>query len=399
MREHAIPQDITGYRFHIIGNMTIKQFAEIGVGVFVGFLIYNTNLPVFVKWPLVFIVVGLGAMAAFVPIEERPLDHWVSAFIKVLYKPTKFFWRRIPKIPDPFLYTPSDQNTVREVEFDLRPAKRERIREYLRSVQTPEKLNPFDLTEQIRIASIMTTFTDVVVQHVDVEARVQRPNLKVRVRTLISQPQEIAPDFAPVQLLPEMDYDPTLAPPFTTPETVVYASDQASSRLNTTQVANDIQIPITPSISYAQPQSATENSPAVPPTTEIIVEAGAQIMPDARAYVESVAATNNLEVTQQAVTNADLPFPSIPTEPNKVVGMVLRPNHELINDAIIEVQTTDGRVVRAVKSNALGQFFITTPLESGSYTLLVECDGFEFAPLQLILDGSVILPVEIRSIA
>ena len=36
MREHPIPQDITGYKFHIIGSMTLKQFLEIAIGVIVG---------------------------------------------------------------------------------------------------------------------------------------------------------------------------------------------------------------------------------------------------------------------------------------------------------------------------------------------------------------------------
>ena len=45
MREHQVPQDITGYNFHIIGEMTIKQFAEVAVGVVIAVIIYTTNLP------------------------------------------------------------------------------------------------------------------------------------------------------------------------------------------------------------------------------------------------------------------------------------------------------------------------------------------------------------------
>ena len=108
--------------------MTIKQFAEIGAGVMVGVGIYATNLPQLIKWFFIVIAVGMGALAAFVPIEERPFDHWVVTFFKVLYKPTKFFWRRRSKIPDPFLYEPDADLAPSYAELDLKPARRQRIK-------------------------------------------------------------------------------------------------------------------------------------------------------------------------------------------------------------------------------------------------------------------------------
>ena len=77
-------------------------------------------------------------------------------------------------------------------------------------------------------------------------------------------------------------------------------------------------------------------------------------------------------MTEHTHFNANLPFPSKPTLPNKLVGMVLTPDNNLITDAIVEVQTIDGNIVRAVKSNALGQFTITTPLKDGEYIISVE---------------------------
>ena len=90
MREHPIPQDISGYRFHIIGNMTLKQFIEMAGGCVVAVIIYATNLPTIIKWPLIGLSIGVGALIAFIPIAERPLDHWVITFFKVLYRPTNF---------------------------------------------------------------------------------------------------------------------------------------------------------------------------------------------------------------------------------------------------------------------------------------------------------------------
>ena len=106
MRDHPIPQDIVGYRFHIVGNMTIKQFAEVGAGCLMALIIYQSNLLFPIKWALIGLSISIGTALAFLPIEERPLDHWLLTFVRILYKPTKFFWRRAAKIPEVFLFQP-----------------------------------------------------------------------------------------------------------------------------------------------------------------------------------------------------------------------------------------------------------------------------------------------------
>src|SRR5579859_219090 len=138
MKEHALPQDVTGYKFHIIGNMTLKQFGEVAAGVIVGYLIYTTNLANFLKWPMILVAAGSGAFAAFVPFEERPFDHWIVAFFQALYRPTQFYWRRNQKIPEPFLYKPNTAVSLVQ-EVDLSPARKQRVKEYLRSINTEVK--------------------------------------------------------------------------------------------------------------------------------------------------------------------------------------------------------------------------------------------------------------------
>lgn len=395
MREHAIPQDITGYRFHIIGSMTIKQFAEIAAGCIVGFLIYTTNLPALLKWPLILLAGGLGAMAAFVPIEERPFDHWVVTFFKVLYKPTKFFWHREPKIPEAFLFEAHDPAQMLEQELDLRPARRERIKEYLRSVKTPEELSAFDQYEQARVSSILTEFQTVQVDQVSAQPAVRKPNLKTRVRNLapIATDTQAAPEVAPPDpyaVLNALSYEVTPRPL----ETVVYTSDVQAGPVTPLTTES-----VVPTMNIPEVQAITYESHKVDDHLDEVAEAplpGVSLEGD-RAYVDNTAPTPTT-AAQTAITNTELPFPMMPTEPNRVVGMILTPNNELINEAIIDIQAQDGRVVRAVKSNALGQFFITTPLDNGLYTIVVEKDGFQFVPQQLEVNGTILAPVEIRSV-
>jgi len=101
--------------------------------------------------------------------------------------------------------------------------------------------------------------------------------------------------------------------------------------------------------------------------------------------------------TEKGQFNATLPFPNKPTEPNKLVGMVLTPENELIPGAIVEIRTKDGKIVRAVKTNALGQFFVTTALKKGDYVVEVEKEGYEFKPFAVQLKNKIIDPLEVRS--
>ena len=188
MKQHPIPQDINNYKFHLIGNMTLKQFAEVAVAVVIAFIIFKTNLIGMIKWPLIFIIVGSGVMIAFVPIEERPLDHWIKTFFKNIYKPTKFFWKKANKIPDFFNYKiTSTENDFFAPNVNLSPARKQRIFEYLKSIPADEIVDDFDLEENQKISSLLSGFDDVQVNKSDIEVEPQkqeRPNLRTRVRKL-----------------------------------------------------------------------------------------------------------------------------------------------------------------------------------------------------------------------
>jgi len=94
IQQHPLPQDISAYRFRLIGDMTIKQFASLGIGIVISILFYSSPLPFFFKYPLAFIFLLLGVGMAFVPIQGRTLDTWIFAFIRSIYSPTQFVWKQ-----------------------------------------------------------------------------------------------------------------------------------------------------------------------------------------------------------------------------------------------------------------------------------------------------------------
>lgn len=392
MQQHPIPQDITGYRFHIVGSMTLKQFGEILLSVIVAFIIFSTNLLAIIKWPLILLTITIGIVAAFVPIQEKPLTHWISTFVKVMYKPTKFFWRREINIPEFFLFQSLATTIVQEPEIDLTPAKRQRIKEYLGSVpETSSFSTDFTPDEVDRMQGILASFntvqtTTVVVKQIKVEA--QKPNLDVRVRSMRAQKDvdveavEINEKNEEEFIEPESMFEKKINEP------EVQKKEKARVGLSADQVAQNIQVPEQNTITLSTKQEEKERE---------FVDASATDMSEKVFMENSSPETINIGNTRDVSFNSDLPFPIKPDKPNKLVGMVLSRTNDLLSDSIVEVQTLEGAIERAVKTNALGQFFITTPLKNGEYSVKVEKEGYQFQPLHISINGTIIQPIEIRS--
>jgi hypothetical protein len=190
MTQHPIPQDITGYKFHLIGSMTLKQFGELAAGAIIAFIVYKSNLIGVVKWPMFVLIVILAVMIAFVPIEERPLDFWIITFFKNLWKPTKFFWKKTPKIPDFFNYKPGEhQNLNITPDVNYSPARKKRIQEYLKSIPNDdEELDEWDSHYNQKANELVANFDQIKIKveniSVQPDGGTNKPQLKTRIRKL-----------------------------------------------------------------------------------------------------------------------------------------------------------------------------------------------------------------------
>lgn len=95
MEQHPIPQQISSYEFKLVGDMTLKQFLKAAAGIILAILINSSQLMPIFKWPLMFLVGSGGLILAFVPFEDRPLETWIFSFIKSIYSPTIFVYKRV----------------------------------------------------------------------------------------------------------------------------------------------------------------------------------------------------------------------------------------------------------------------------------------------------------------
>jgi hypothetical protein len=92
--QHPVPQNVTTFQFRLIGDMTIKQFAYLAFGAILAFVSFKLPLPFLITWPLTGAFALLGVGFAFMPIEDRPMDIWVFSFLKNVYSPTVFVWKK-----------------------------------------------------------------------------------------------------------------------------------------------------------------------------------------------------------------------------------------------------------------------------------------------------------------
>ena len=88
----------------------------------------------------------------------------------------------------------------------------------------------------------------------------------------------------------------------------------------------------------------------------------------------------------------------LPETKNTLVGMVFSKDNKIIDNAIIEIQDQTHHTVRATKTNKIGQFFLATPLDKGSYFIKTEKEGFSFNTISIQLEDKIYPPIEIKSI-
>ncbi len=354
MQQHPIPQNVTAYEFHLIGNMTIKQFLELGAGVGMAMLFYATNLPDFIKWPLILVSVMLGGALAFLPFDGRPLDRVIIAFFKAVYSPTQYIWRKTPIIPAYFNYSPQTKTT------DHAAVKRHEIRknlnEYLQTLPRETQTDPFDDHESKYLYDVTQLFQTV-------------PAAK----GVTASTQLIIPTHPSIRI-----------------RKIKPASKLPSRGLDYSIKANSISVPQNQPVHFNQP-----NQNSTPVSQKPVTTASDQSLPTPSHQIASNT-QQPLSITQ-ATHNKNLPFPSLPDTPNTLVGMVLDHYGRIVENAIIEVKDDSGMPIRALKSNKLGQFFSATPLADGQYHIEVDKDQLDFPHLQLKLHGKVVPPLEIRA--
>jgi len=378
MEQHPIPQNITAYKFRLVGNMTLKQFLELAAGVVTAWLIFNSSTNILIKWTLGPMFGFIGFALAFLPFEDRPLDQWLINFVKAIYSPTQFTYHPQSKNLD--IFAPSKPKPTQQSATKV--AQSGQLEEYLKSLP-PSPTTAFDQAENKYLEHVHNLFGALGVSGSKKPSPINddttkpktppsKTNIKgIRVRKLMT-PQ--------MCLLPHATlYQAPL-------ESTAAAMPHSIPKPAPTPVAPPKPIPV------PQPKSAAK--PIAKPTAKPIPKP--QPKPTTPSTVKPAPPSS--QPVSQTVFASNIIFPHMDKKPNLITGVTLSKQNKIIPSVILEIKDNKGYPIRALKSNKLGQFFIATPLNDGVYQIMAEHPEFRFAIMKLEAKGEIIPPIKIQSL-
>lgn len=348
MNQHPVPQNVTQYQFRLVGDMTLKQFLELAAGLLLAVMVYSSNLIFIFKWPLILLSIFFGIALAFFPIEDRPLDQWIINFINSIYRPTRFIWKKTNKVPAIFTFTAHPIAPTNTITKTIKAPTLKNLKPLESDLSEGENTQVKNVNALFNSLPTTTPTSSTVKQITeDMSDSFDKPSVTVR------------------KLKPQEE---TVAPPPTPPKKLVLPTSEP--------------IPIkTSSLTTA---SQTTPAPSIP--TNLIFS----------ATPKTVVKT---PTTEASTTLKPISLPVPPRSPNLIVGVTTTKEGKLVEGAIVQVLDSTGVPARAMKTNALGQFATSTPLNPGTYRVEVEADGHTFPAQQLVINNSIVQPFEIRALS
>lgn len=426
---HPIPQNVTNFEFHLVGDMTLKQFAYLAAGVGFAFLIFttlSTSQPL-IAWPIIIISSLLGVAFAFLPIQERPLDHWVTAFFKAIFKPTFLkFSSKIIRVEDPlfnrrlthylrtYKYVQAKQHAVlgnpnllpgalsesvplQKPVPQAAPQKKQNFIEKFKAGQTSfvplqttgslPQAQPITIKQPLHPSPVppLNKLSAPAAPKARTAASVRLPDLDTT--TITSLPNTAPPE--PVEPLPT---EPNVIKTQDLKKTVELAKQAFETQQEVVKIEN--------ALTQIKQKAA---QPGVDPKT--YVEEFQELLTGLQKLNEKASKTARelAEVSREppkpvfpeiAIVKAkSIPTLKLTSFPNVISGIITDSLGNYIEGAIVVAHDKQGLPVRALKSNKLGQFVAATPLPNGEYSISVEKDDLMFDKVSIELKNEVLPPI------
>lgn len=343
MGPHPIPQNVTTFQFHLVGDMTLKQFLYLAIGSAIAYLLFIFLAPVYplVAWPAIVLSASLGVAFAFLPISSRPLDYWLGAFLKAIYSPTKRVWSKNGKtFKDDSLFN----SRLVMYTSSLQPKSTDKS-EYQQNQNV--RLQPTPPTPATPLPT-----QEELAETVDLARQAQNLQLKIiQTERTLTKIKSDASQPAPIPI----DYSTQVNQIMTDLQNLIAQASQIREQLDKVSEPETVKGLVTDTVKPKE-------------KIKVIIPA-------------------KIKQTQLALT----------IFPNVLNGIVKDKTGNYLEGVITVIYDKEGLPVRALKTNKLGQFSGSTPLPNGSYTLELEKDNFTFDVLQIELAGEVLPPLMITA--
>jgi len=352
--QHPVPQNVTSFQFHLVGDMTLKQFLYLAAGVGIAYLFFVlvAQIAPIVAWPIIIISAFSGIAFAFLPISDRPLDHWVGAFLHAIFQPTKRIWIKNNK-------KYSDPNEL--------PIFQNRFNYFMNAPQVP--ITPPPSPPQPP----------------------QPQSIKAPVAPNLPQPSQTQPQ--PQTTNPPLPSSGDLS------KTVRLAHEAQALQVKIIEKERELnQIKTEASTPGGSLKSYTSDFNNVFNGLQTLVQEASQIKQELSTLTnEPTAPLNPVKISVVVPTKQRLTQLVLTTFPNVINGVIIDAQGNYLEGVVVVIHDRDGLPVRALKSNKLGQFTGSTPLPNGVYTVEMEKDSLMFDVLQIDLTGQVLPPIKIAA--
>src|SRR3989344_3329543 len=378
MENHPIPQDVTGFQFLLIGQMTVKQFAYLAVGCIFAWLSFISQFPGFIKFPLALLFGGTGAALAFLPLEGRPMDVMMMLFFKAVAAPNQYLFHKTGGMLTPYIpHTPQNKKPVATMQENTH-AQRDKLKALL-GATTNKPLSKLDEREMIFFTTLGAGFPTPAPQ--------EQPMVTIPQPLSTPAPQPVMQAVMPtVQPQPAEPAHPTVQPVTTPKPAVVQATQEQKEALEkeAALIKRELEEAKKEAQTGATPQEAEDAHIKV---STLEQELQQTLLQKQDLEQELMSLRQKLETQKQTVVKP------VQGELNK------DPRGNVLPNVLIEVKDKDDNPVRAFKTNALGQFASATPLLNGTYTIWLEDPTGKntFDVIEFSADGTIMQPLEIIS--
>ncbi|KKS97908.1 MAG: hypothetical protein UV73_C0004G0050 [Candidatus Gottesmanbacteria bacterium GW2011_GWA2_43_14] len=405
MEQHSVPRNISSFQFHLIGDMTVRQFAYLLGGCLIGFVLYKLlPLPGFLAIPAAGAAVLTGFAFAFVPIQERPLDKWIVAFIKSITSPTQYLWQKQEEMPDILAYAYNRPvKSLPQNHLEAHADAKKKLDNYLNSLpnQPHQQINIREkhyVDSTLKLFNTTNSFIPAAAPSFTAPSSIPPVSVSALPFTTVLP---ITPVVKPVQSPPPPVKADVLHPPLSA----------AVAPVNPKPLPPAIQKPI--EVKKAAPPQLQQIPVDHSELTEIrrekeklekeLERLKAEISKSSKITIKPVEEKEPVKPTIKTVTPKsavnEIGIPKLPQAPNIIMGVIKDSNKRLLPNIILTIKDIKDNPHRALKTNRLGQFSTATPLQNGTYFVEAEdpMKRYTFDIAEINLSGKIFLPIEITA--
>ncbi len=392
MENHPIPQDVTGFQFRLIGNMTVKQFAYLATGSVLAVIFYYAPLLLLIKVISIPLLVGTGAALAFLPIEGRPMDLMISHFLKDVFNPTQYVYQKIGgqlhfATQNPSSPKKGDAKDEKHKKMTLEAQKTSRqirLNQYLRQISHEGK-NKLDEKENLFLDALFN------------------PDARPRLVSLELERQQRAYQLSEQEALRVKTAE--------SPEDLEHALEKEAEA-----VKKELQSAVAQEKQLETAHQQTQQSQAHVNDLEKQLD---QIMEQKKQLEQEILTMRQKQIDapkkitlpatsiQQSQSVRSIPadkassvgLPAVPDVPNIILGIIKDARGNILPNILVEIKDANDSPVRAFKTNGLGQFASATPLSNGTYSMEFEDPkgNHSFEKIAIEAKGEIMLPLEVIS--